>query len=336
MRTTAYLPPQRSVYTGTVPSCYEKILSSIKNVNKGRRCQAKSWAQLCFRAQRRARLLCFKLLIGAAVCSGMCLIGAERYVIGVTLVRPASSCPLFVTYVDTNSPARRAGVHAGDRLISINGTPVIEGSDLVRLVGNSATPMILEIARGDMQKQLTISPEPESVLFKKRGFRFFEGHWWPRWMTEQDVQYRERLDALLDDRSNLLGVAFAFDHYPKDLTTYYPGFEVFVTKNPGPVIGGMEHGPASRAGLRSGDVLISINGVAAAGLRPETIERLLSSTKPERTCILVKRVSMTKQFRFRLERADRVLSRSGLQVLDGQKFPASIPASELRCSFLDK
>ena len=202
-----------------------------------------------------------KLLIWAMVCSRICTFGAERYVIGVTLVRPAPGCPFFVTEVDKGSPARRGGVYAGDRLVRIGGTPVVDASVAMQLSGTSPKRVVLEIARRGVPKYLTLSTEPESVLFKKRGFRLREGQWWPKWMSKQDIDYRERLDKLLDDRSNVLGTAFAFDHYPRDLMTYYPGFEVFVTKTLGPIVGGMENGPASRAGIRSGDVLVDRKSV---------------------------------------------------------------------------
>jgi C-terminal processing protease CtpA/Prc len=273
------------------------------------------------------------ILAGVFLCCAISAFGDQLFVVGITVVRPAPSCPLFITNVDKHSPAHQAGVLAGDRVVSIDGVAATGFSELKLLRGNSAKPVVLEVLRGGARKRFGISRVPQSVLFKKSHLQSIDGEWVPKGTTKEDLEYQKRLEALLDNRQNLAGTAFGFGHYPKDLTLYYPGFEVFVTRDPGPMVGGIERGPALHAGMKWGDVLLSVDGTPASGLDQEAIERLLSSIKPRRVSILVQRVSTTKRFTFQLERADRILARSGWQVIRGEKFPAVIHPTELQCAF---
>lgn len=156
-----------------------------------------------------------------------------------------------------------------------------------------------------------------------------DGEWFPPGTTRQQVAYIKSFDK---DRE-ITAIAFGSQHYPEDLSLYYPGFEVFLVKDLGPTVGGIEDGPASNAGVKYGDVLVSIDGTPVPKKSADALEKLLSSHEPRRLSLAISRLGTTRKFEFALERADRVLAKNGLQIIHGKKFPAAIDAAELECAF---
>jgi C-terminal processing protease CtpA/Prc len=265
---------------------------------------------------------------------GRALFSQGLYMTGVQIVQPAPACPAFVTEVYEHSPAQKAGVLPGDRLLAIDGSLVSSISDAAkRLSATSPGPVTLELLRNGTREALTVLRESQAALMSKRHYHLIDGEWQPRELSKADIEYRKHIEGLLNNHENMVGIAFTAGHYPRDLTLYYPGFEVFVVRDVGPLVGGIENGPAHNSGIRSCDIILAIDGRPTAGLSPEEMERLLSSTGPKQITILIKRLSKTKRYRFSLERADQVLTESGLQVINGVKFPAAIPPADLNCAF---
>jgi Prolyl oligopeptidase family/PDZ domain len=63
---------------------------------------------------------------------------------------------------------------------------------------------------------------------------------------------------------------------------FYPGFDIFVLRGPEQItIGGIEDGPASRAGAQSSDVILSVNGIPVSKKTLHELQRLFSSTRPD-------------------------------------------------------
>src|SRR5260370_26517907 len=66
---------------------------------------------------------------------------APTYVIGATFIRPAATCPYYVSGVVPNAPADVAGLREGDELIAVNGVDVsrLQLGDVVKII-RSETP----------------------------------------------------------------------------------------------------------------------------------------------------------------------------------------------------
>lgn len=75
---------------------------------------------------------------------------------------------VVVTSVSANSPARKAGLEAGDILISLNGTPVDSAKSFSRQVAETpaGSKIRLELWRNKQKqvKELTVEPMPEPTL----------------------------------------------------------------------------------------------------------------------------------------------------------------------------
>lgn len=121
-------------------------------------------------------------------------------------------------------------------------------------------------------------------------------------------------------------------HYPANEQLYYPGFEVFIWDKGNQVtVGGIEDGPASRAGVRWGDEIIAVDGVDPRGKSVAELEALLASPKPASMTLTVERAGVRKTFPFELAQAATVLRENHWQVINGELVPLWVPESYLPC-----
>ena len=84
-----------------------------------------------------------------------------RYQFGYSGLLP----PLDATVqqVSPNSPAQLAGIAPGDRITSVNGEPVSQFYDLIRLISpNPGKPVSITVDRGGATVQLEVTPRDES------------------------------------------------------------------------------------------------------------------------------------------------------------------------------
>jgi len=78
--------------------------------------------------------------------------------LGLTWDRDDSSAPgLKVVRVVNDSPAARAGLRAGDRLLSFAGTELAHGTDLAALVVSAANPVAAVVARPGAEEPLSLT-----------------------------------------------------------------------------------------------------------------------------------------------------------------------------------
>ena len=143
----------------------------------------------------------------------------------------------------------------------------------------------------------------------------------------------EELKCLLRfDENRIAGRAFRPTHYPENLNLYYPGFEAFMLDGPEQVaVGGIEGGPASNAGVRWGDILVSIDGVSVRGKTSSQLEDLLSSNERRKMTIAIDRCGTTRTFSFTLERAADIMRRNQKQTVGGKVIPLGVPEKYLSC-----
>jgi hypothetical protein len=121
-------------------------------------------------------------------------------------------------------------------------------------------------------------------------------------------------------------------HYPAASELFYAGFEIFVLRDPTQVtVGGMEEGPASKAGVHWGDVLISVNEVPVAGKTPSELEQMFSDTRPVRMHLQVDRLGSVKTFEFPIETAAEIARKNGNRFVDSHLVPIWATDQDLHC-----
>jgi serine protease Do len=139
----------------------------------------------------------------------------------------------LVSRVLPDSPASKAGFEPGDVILSFNGREIPSSSDLPPIVGRTpiGKKVKVEVMRQDKLKTLRVEVEelPES---------------------EQEVQKQGKTSRLYDER---LGVEV------NDLTEKQR--EQLSINSGGVTVVKVDIGPAADAGLRSGDVVLSIDNV---------------------------------------------------------------------------
>jgi S1-C subfamily serine protease len=281
------------------------------------------------------RFLGMRMLFLVSVALALCASGraqqvADPYSTGMILLSP-DGCPVFVGGVVANSPAERAGILAGDRVLAVDGTHVTSGGQAATLIrSNSPARVTLRLLRGGKEIEAVSERERRSWIFARNGQKTISGAVVPSDTTQAEV---DRMLAF-DDRR--LAARVFPTHYPANPELFYPGSEVFVLRDPAQVtVGGIEKGPASKAGVHWGDVLLFVNGVPIAGRTPTELERMLSATQPAPMRLLIDRLGWVKTLEFRLEKASEIARRNGERFAEGRPVPAWADGGDLHC-FLDK
>ena len=87
---------------------------------------------------------------------------SETQVIGLELTESDGS--VLVSNIYTNSPAAKAGVHSGDRLLSVNGgTPPFKVDHAKQLIDRSAQPVLTVTRAGERLSRTTVPAVAEAI-----------------------------------------------------------------------------------------------------------------------------------------------------------------------------
>ena len=280
------------------------------------------------------------LMVVTIVCSSCVVSDSQQtappqYRIGVELFGGTkSSCPVFVGRVYKDSPAAEAGMRPGDHLVSVDGIGITDTQDAVRrLAANEPKPVSLTLRRDETQLTVTVQREESAALLQKDGWKELQdGSLVRADSSDADAEYQRRMGRALEGSNEAFSIAFPDQHYPADKQVYYPGFEVFILdKGNRVMVGGIEDGPASRAGVHWGDLIATINGVDPRGKSAAEIESMLSGTKPAPMTLTIKRGEGPKTFSFALDRAATVLIENQKKVVNGKIVPFWLPEKYLSC-----
>jgi C-terminal processing protease CtpA/Prc len=254
---------------------------------------------------------------------------ADPYSTGATLVS-FRGCPVFVLGVVSGSPAERAGLRSGDRIMSVNGAhpaDLTQAADLLR--SDTPGPVSITVLRGDQEINALSQRERRSVIFAKVGKKLAKGGMIvPQDMTQAEV---DRISAL--DFSRQVGQVFLPTHYPANPDLFYPGFEMFLLRDPAQLmVAGIEDGPGARAGVHYGDVVNSVNGISVAGKTPAELEALFSSSTPSIMRLQIDRLGTVRVFEFPLAKASEIARQNGRRLLAGNHIaPLGVTDRDLHC-----
>lgn len=255
------------------------------------------------------------------------------YVTGMTVVgRPGSgtSCPPIVAEVHPDTPAAQAGIQPGDRLLAVDGhheTDILQWRPLLRTKDPKPSTIELEGEHGPYT--VKVDRIKASVLWERDGWKVGpNGLVFPKDATEAEMQRVSKMGPEPPPSEKV----FPEGHYPANLELYYPGFEIFVWKEPQPMtVGGIEDGPAQNAGIHYGDPIISVNGVNPLGKSIAELERLFSSPKPTTMTLVIDRDGAIKKFTFNLAKASDVARANHKQMYKGTWIAAATPPAYLHC-----
>jgi len=276
----------------------------------------------------------FAITVVLAASSLLLSAGAQQppaYVIGVEFMNPKPECPVFVGYVTAGAPAEKAGLKSGDAIVSIDGIPIATLDDMRKLSSDKPKPVRIEVMRADGKHAYDVGREPFTEVLGRQGRRISSsGNVVPADMTDAEVQRMVSFDP-----SRVAQSAFP-EHYPLDPALYYGGFEVLMLQSPADlIVGSMEDGPATHAGLHSGDVILAVNGKDPKGLAVDELEKLFSSPAPAKMRLRVKRLEEERDFEFPLWKAADVLKVNQKQLVQRQILPAGISPQDQHCFLRD-
>jgi serine protease Do len=202
--------------------------------------------------------------------------GGDDVEIGVSVrdvaANDASTAGAVVESVRDDSPAGRAGIRAGDVFVEFDGERVRSARQLSRLVDETPADRAVKAAvmRGGQRVELQITPEQGAMTWfsGEPGMRF-ERRIFPEHGMRYDMPHFDvRPD--FDLRPGEGGRGFDLFVAPEgrgrlgvSIEALTPQLaEYFGTKNGVLVSSVREDSPASRAGLRAGDVITGVSGAA--------------------------------------------------------------------------
>jgi predicted metalloprotease with PDZ domain len=253
---------------------------------------------------------------------------SDPYSTGAAFVS-SQGCPIFLLAPAKGSPAERAGIRGGDRLAAVNGTRVTS-LDHARKLVQSAAPVAVtvRVIRGNEEVEIFCQRERQSAILARIGKKITSGGL----IVPQDTTQAEVDRDLALDWNRLVGRVFRRTHYPADPNLFYPGFELFLLRDPAEVmVGGIEDGPGSKAGVHYGDVVISVNGTSVAGKSSAELEALFSSAQASVMHLRVDRAGTIRNFDFMLERASDVAAQNGQRLVAGGVVPLGVRDEDLHC-----
>ncbi len=255
-----------------------------------------------------------------------------KFVIGADFAQPKADCPMFVEHLDLGGPAEKAGLKAGDALVSIDGVAIRSIDDMRKIPSDKPKAVRIEVMRADGEHSFTVGREPLADVLERSGRKAALGVVVPIDMTDDEVRHMLELDP-----TRVVGAVFYPTRYPADEQTYYGGFQMFLLKGPEEVVvGGVEDGPALHAGLRTGDTILSVNGKPVQGLSGAQLEQMFTSATPAKMHLHVKRLARELDLDFPLWKAADVLRVNQKKLVQGHIAPINVADKDLSCWMVDE
>jgi serine protease Do len=204
-----------------------------------------------------------------------------------------SSSGAVVERLDTEGPAGRAGLRAGDVVVELDGERVRSALHLTRLVRETPegrqVPMV--VVRQGSRTTLNVTPVG------------------PRAMGPDDRVWREPMRELEDlgrnlDLESLMGWGGSRGRLGIDVQPLTPQLAAYFGVTDGLLVANVvENSPAARAGFKAGDVILSVNGTTVA-TRGELVRALRGAGDATDTSIEYSRQGQRTTAKVTLERPE--------------------------------
>jgi hypothetical protein len=187
----------------------------------------------------------------------------------------------------------------------------------------------LKLWRKGKTYDVIVEREQMSAVLSRQGMKVAaQGLIVPSDSSEVEI---ERLTRLMSNNTRLIAHPFPA-HVPLNNDLFHGGFALLIYRDPGEVVAtGVESGPASLAGLRQGDTILSINETELGEKTPGQIEALFSGNRSELVRLTIDRGGTRKTLEYRTEKVSEILKVNQLRLFDGQVIPLNLAHEDIPC-----
>ncbi len=209
----------------------------------------------------------------------------DLYSIGAAL-GGQGACPVFISGVMPGSPAERAGLRGGDYLLAVDDTRVASPSQAAGLIlSHSPTNVTLKLWRSGKEIESVVGRERRSSILANAG-----GRPTPAFALFLDA-WQAEAERVLPFAGRVIDRVFSPIRYPDNSELFYPGFEIFVLRDPD-----------------------QITGSRADSMQLE-----------------IERLGLVRTFRFTFEKASEVALQNGWRLEGGRLIPLWADQSDPLC-----
>lgn len=277
---------------------------------------------------RRGPVSAIIVLSAAVGCAGQVFV-SDPYTIGVALMQPYG-CGVYITDILKGSPAESAGLRIGDRIRAVDGKRADTNDHTAQMLrGDGPDKVRVRIVRDEKEFQATAKREHLSEILLRAGRKMVSGVLVPDTFTGTWIS----------------GRVFPWG-YPENTTRFYPGFELLIVPDAGRstidglvirgtlqvIVGDVASGgPAAQAGVRSGDTILSVNGVTPAGKSADELQQLFTSDRPETMRLQLKRGEEHLDAEFQLALPQQVARASGKLIVNAVAVPSWLTDGSAGC-----
>jgi S1-C subfamily serine protease len=236
----------------------------------------------------------------------------------------------MVWNVSPKSPADLAGIVVGDRLLAVDGADVHRFDQVIKLLrSDNPGKVSLRLRRKGRDYDVVLDREKLSSILSREGKTILSnGLIVPADSTDAEIT---QLKDLASEEKKMLAHLFPF-HFPLNPDLYHGAFALLVFTDPQEVaVTGVEPGPAQRAGIRQGDIILTANDEALIGKTGSELEAIFATSQPKPIRLKIKRGGSIRSIEYTTEQTSELLKQNNVRIIKGNILPSWLTDEDLPC-----
>lgn len=256
---------------------------------------------------------------------------SDPYVTGITIVQGRDeACPLIIWNVSPKSPAELAGIVVGDYLLDVDGSKVARFDQAIRLLRSDKPGQVsLRLRRKGQDFDVVLDRVKFSSILSREGKKILSNGL----IVSADLSDAEitQIKDLASEGKKMLAHLFPL-HFPLNTDLYHGAFALLLFADPPQVaVTGVEPGPAQRAGIHQGDIILTANDEVLSSKSESELEAIFATSQAKQMRLKIKRGGSIRSIEYTTEKTSELMKQNNVQIIKGNILPAWLADEDLRC-----